>query len=163
MSIPRQRIPKAVEVQVFRRDGWLCRWCLRPVIFPPTLKLTEQLVRARGVQTPLAWFHTNWRRDAAPLLDELGASVDHVEAHALGGSSKIDNLATICAKCNARKGTFTGDEHLKRNPVKKVKGMHGEPMHWDGLSTLFVVLAEDYPGAITPTDRQWLAALRQTP
>ena len=106
-------------MEVFRRDNWLCRWCLRPVIFPPAMKLIEQLVRARGHAGPLAYYQTNWRRDAAPLLDELGASVDHVEAHALGGSSLIDNLATICAKCNARKSTLTGEEHLKRNPVKK--------------------------------------------
>ena|SRR5437867_8567499 len=89
LPIPRPPISKALQVQVFQRDRWLCRWCLRPVVFPPTLKYLERLLRQRGCSEPLAYFHLNWRRDAAPLLDELGASVDHVEAHAKGGSSAI--------------------------------------------------------------------------
>jgi 5-methylcytosine-specific restriction endonuclease McrA len=156
---PRPPIPKTLQVEVFRRDGWLCRWCLRPVVFPPALKLLEQWIRDQGVTGPLAYFHPNWRRDAAPLLDELGASVDHVEAHALGGSSEINNLATICAKCNARKGNLAAEEHLRRNPMKKVKGKHGEPLHWDGLASLFMLLAGKHSDTITLTDKQWLAAL----
>jgi hypothetical protein len=115
-----------------------------------------------GVAGPLAYFHPRWRRDAAPLLDELGASVDHVEAHALGGSSEINNLATICAKCNVRKGEFAAEEHQRRNPVKKVKGKHGEPLHWDGLAGLFIVLAAKHSETITLTDKRWLAALSET-
>jgi 5-methylcytosine-specific restriction endonuclease McrA len=152
-------IPKAVQVQVFRNDSWLCQWCRRPVIFPPAMKFIEQLVRARGRTAPRAYFHPNWRRDAAPLLDELGACVDHIEAHAKGGANEIKNFATICSKCNVRKGMLTPEEHLKRNPVKKVKGKHGEPAHWDGLSTLFMVLAQEYPAVVTTTDQQWLTAL----
>jgi 5-methylcytosine-specific restriction endonuclease McrA len=160
MPIPRRPIEKTTQVQVFKRDRWLCRWCLRPVIFPPAMKFLEQFLRSRGIAAPLAYYQTNWRRDAAPLLDELGASVDHVEAHSRGGSSQIDNLATICAKCNARKGALPVSEHLKRNPSKKVKGMYGEPVHWDGLSTLFLALASENPSAATVTEKQWIAALK---
>jgi 5-methylcytosine-specific restriction endonuclease McrA len=156
---PRPPIPRALQVEVFRRDGWLCRWCLRPVVFPPALKLLEQWVRDQGVDGALAYFHPNWRRDQAPLLDELGASVDHVEAHALGGSSEIDNLATICAKCNGRKGKLTADEHLKRHPVKKVKGKYGEPTHWDGFASLFVLLVNENPKLATASERAWSRVL----
>jgi hypothetical protein len=55
------------------------------------MKFLEEYVRAHGMDAPLAYFHPNWRRDAAPLLDELGASVDHVEAHSKGGTSTIEN------------------------------------------------------------------------
>jgi hypothetical protein len=125
------------------------------------LKLIEQLVRSKGHAGPLAYFQPNWRRDAAPLLDELGASVDHVEAHALGGSSEIENLATICARCNARKGKLAVEAHLKRNPLRKVKGKHGEPIHWDGLTSVFVMLATEQIRALSATDRCWLIALKQ--
>ena len=95
----RQVITKVVQVSVFERDRWLCRWCLKPVIFPPALRLLQQFVKATVGNRPIAYFHPNWRRDAAPLLDELGASVDHVEAHVHGGLSAIENLATILVAC----------------------------------------------------------------
>ena len=148
-------------MQVFQRDRWLCVWRHRPVIFPPALKYIEQLLRARGHARPVAYYHPNWRRDAAPLLDELGASVDHIDAHALGGSSETDNLATICAKCNVRKGKLTAAEYLRRNPVKKVRGKHGEPTAWDGLSALFVMLVDDNQRVATATEKQWAAALKR--
>jgi 5-methylcytosine-specific restriction endonuclease McrA len=123
------------------------------------MKLIEQFVRSRGHAASLAYYDPNWRRDAAPLLDELGASVDHVEAHARGGPSEIGNLATICGKCNVRKGTLTPQEHLSRHPVKKVKGKYGEPAHWDGLASLLVLLVEENPKVATASERAWARAL----
>lgn len=37
MRTPRLKIRLEVQVKVFFRDKWLCRWCDRPVIFPPAL------------------------------------------------------------------------------------------------------------------------------
>jgi 5-methylcytosine-specific restriction endonuclease McrA len=146
---------------VFRKDRWLCRWCLRPVIFPPAMRLLDQFVRSHGITTPLAFHQKNWRRDSAPLLDELGASVDHVQAHATGGSSDIENLATICAKCNARKGSLAVADHLRRHPLKPVRGKYGEPVAWDGMSSVFLVLVEMETFAATATEKQWALALRR--
>ena len=87
--------------------------------------------------------------------------MDHVEAHAKGGSSAIENLATICAKCNARKGSLSADDHMKRNPLRKVKGKHGEPLHWDGLSRLFLLLFDENSTEATATEKAWARALRQ--
>lgn len=49
-------------------------------------------------------------------------------------------------KCNVRKsaGEMTG--YLKENPPRRVKGKYGEPKYWDGLSSLFLVLARGDPG-----------------
>ena len=33
----RRPLPKPLQVAVFRRDGWLCCWCKRPVIFAPVM------------------------------------------------------------------------------------------------------------------------------
>jgi hypothetical protein len=54
------------------------------------MKYIEQETRLAVNATPLAYFHTNWTRHGAPLLDMLGAVVDHVDAFSAGGSDAID-------------------------------------------------------------------------
>jgi 5-methylcytosine-specific restriction endonuclease McrA len=162
---PRARppIPKHVQVAVFRRDRWLCQCCGRPVIFPAAMKYLARLVRDAAVTDfAPAYYNVNWRRDLAPLLDELGASVDHIEAHSRGGSSLIDNLATICGKCNVRKSARALREHMQRHPRQKIRAKYGEPGLWDGLSSVFMALAQRDEFA-TPGDKQWLSALTRVP
>jgi len=156
----RKPIPKLVQVQVFEKDRWLCRWCLRPVVFPPAMRLLQHFVSAAGHKRPLAFHHPNWRRDLSPLLDELGASVDHVHPHARGGTNDPENLATICAKCNVRKGSLPADEHLRRYKRVPVKGKHGEPQRWDGLASVFVTLLDANPSLATASEKAWANALK---
>ena len=51
---------------------------------------------------------------------------------------------------------------LKRDKRNPVKGKYGEPTDWDGLSSLFVVLAARLPEALTQNDRAWLKSLAAT-
>ena len=44
-----------------------------------------------------------------------------------------------------------------------VKGKYGEPEHWDGLSTLFLILIERNRRMASPSERDWLRALRGNP
>jgi hypothetical protein len=37
---------------------------------------------------------------------------------------------------------------MKLKPGKPVKGKHGEPTDWDGLSTVFLVLARQNPSVL---------------
>jgi hypothetical protein len=53
------------------------------------------------------------------------------------------------------KGALTPEEHLKRNPVKKVKGKHGEPIHWNGPSVMFMAPIAETPNVATASERQW--------
>jgi len=46
-------------------------------------------------------------------------------------------------------------------PRRRVKSKYGEPLHWDGLSTLFMILAERDPKAVDSSDRAWLRALKE--
>ena len=48
------------------------------------------------------------------------------------------------------------DEWSKRPKHKPVKGKYGEPQHWDGFSTLFVVLAQRNPVGLTASEKAWL-------
>lgn len=59
---------------------------------------------------------------------------------------------------NARKNSRRADKYARERPGKPVKGKFGEPKHWDGLSSLFLVLA----GAVhwTAAEKAWRQALR---
>jgi len=154
--------PHSVQVQVFRRDRWLCRWCGSPVIFAPVMRYLAELVRREGHTEIPAYYNRNWRRRDAPLLDRLGAVIDHVEAHSGGGASAIANLATACNKCNGRKSNSPAEAFSKRQPLIPIKGKYGDPEAWDGLSTLFMVLIAKNPETATATERAWLRALNAT-
>ncbi len=52
-------------------------------------------------------------------------------------------------------------EWVKRNPLRPVKSKYGEPLHWDGLCSLFILLAGRNPKAMTPSEREWFEALTE--
>jgi 5-methylcytosine-specific restriction endonuclease McrA len=158
----RPKIPKDLQVKVFRRDGWICRWCGRPVIFAPAMKYLQRLVRDSGISEPIAYYDGHWTRRNAPLLDHMGAVIDHVSAHSRGGPGVAENFATACNKCNANKSNAPQEKFSKKSPRHTVKGKYGEPQDWDGLSTLFVILIERAPGTASASERNWLTHLKPT-
>src|SRR5260370_27961093 len=99
----RPPLSKELQLRIFRRDGWICRWCNRPVIFAPVMKFIESEVKKNRSVEPLSYYHAHWTRDGAPLLDELGAVIDHVEAFSTGGAHSEENFTTACNKCTGRK------------------------------------------------------------
>jgi 5-methylcytosine-specific restriction endonuclease McrA len=155
----RAPVPFAVQAGVFFRDHWLCSHCRRPTVFPLALKHLSEVVSREFPHLTLAHWNPQWRRDSAPLLDELAACVDHVHAYSKGRVHDISNFATICARCNARKGSRSREEHLAVHKPWLVKGKHGEPLHWDGLASVFVFYARRSSRVLTATERGWLAAL----
>ena len=129
MATPRRaRTPLsyALQVRVFRRDVWLCRWCHRPVVFAPALKFLDGLARDRGHEGPLAYHHKQCRRDQPPLLDHLGAVIDHVEAFSTGGAHDETNFVTACNNCNAWKSSSSADAFKRAAPAHAVKGKYGD-------------------------------------
>ena len=155
----RVKLSKNLQVAIFRRDGWLCCWCKKPVIFGPVMKLLEKEVRKSGCDEPLAYYHAHWTRHSSPLMDELGAVLDHVEPFANGGACDEQNLATACAKCNGRKSSASLEAWDKREKQRPIKGKYGEPQHWDGLSRIFVTLVNADPGKLSSDEKGWLKAL----
>jgi 5-methylcytosine-specific restriction endonuclease McrA len=123
------------------------------------MKFFERELRAAGNADPLAYYHAHWTRQGAPLLDMLGAVIDHIEAFSNGGTDQIDNLATACNKCNARKSAASLDRWGERPMERPIKGKYGEPQNWDGLSALFAMLARRDPALLTASERDWLQAL----
>jgi 5-methylcytosine-specific restriction endonuclease McrA len=163
-SPDRKRRPpsKAVQLTIFKRDGWLCRWCRKPVIFAPVMKLVERELRQSGYKGDLAYYHAHWTRQGAPLLDQLGGVIDHVEAFSAGGPDSIENLVTACNKCNGQKSSASAAKWGERRPSKFVKGKYGEPVYWDGLLNLFVLLACRDSNGLSVSEQQWLAAITES-
>ena len=156
----RAAISKDLRVEVFRRDGWICHWCGRPVIFAPTLRYLEHIARSSDFDEPLAYYHPHWTRRDAPLLDDMGAVIDHVDSHSGGGKNDKTNLVTACCKCNELKSDAKFQVFQAKLHRHNVKGKYGEPEHWDGLSTLFVILVEGNRRMASSTERDWLRALK---
>jgi 5-methylcytosine-specific restriction endonuclease McrA len=155
----RPAISKSDQEAVFRRDGWLCRWCGRPVIFAPALKYLDRFARDSGFAGPLAYHDDHWTRRNAPLLDHMGAVIDHIAAHSQGGPDVLENLATACNKCNASKSDSASGDFSRRSPRQRIKGKYGEPENWDGLSRLFVILAERAKERASASELDWLKCL----
>ena len=105
------------------------------------------------------WFIATF---GAPLLGELGASIDHIEPHVKDGDEDT-NLRTICARCNPRKGTLSEKEFLRELKPWRVMGRHGEPKDWGGMSAGFGSLARKGGASPRPNERQWLEALTPYP
>jgi hypothetical protein len=85
-----------------------------------------------------------------------------VNAHSRGGPDAAENFATACNKCNANKSNAPRDAFGKKSPRRAVKGKYGEPQEWDGLSTLFVILAKRNFEATSASERDWLKHLKTT-
>ena len=155
----RRNIPIPVQVGVLFRGGWLCSLCHRPTIFAPAMRLAGELVQTLGYELPIAYHHPRWRRDAAPLLDHLGCVIDHEIAYSRGGPHMSDNFAVACNKCNVYKSSAEKTAYLTEHPLRSIKGRYGEPTKWDGLSSLFVVLARQNPENLSASELVWLRAL----
>jgi hypothetical protein len=125
------------------------------------MKYLQGFVQSSGITETVAYHDAHWTRRNAPLLDSMGAVIDHVKAHSRGGRDEADNFATACNKCNAHKSNIPLREFTEKSPRHPIKGKYGEPQDWDGLSTLFVILVERTPTTASATDLDWLKHLKR--
>jgi hypothetical protein len=129
-------------------------------VFPPALRLLESFIRRGGHNGKLAYYHLNYRRDKAPLLDEQAAVVDHRQPHSQAGDDGADNLVTACNRCNMIKGDKRADTFIQGLRRHRVKGKHGEPVDWDGFTSLFIRLADEGDVVLTKSEEHWLCFLK---
>jgi 5-methylcytosine-specific restriction endonuclease McrA len=157
----RPPISRQVQVAIFRRDQWLCRWCLKPVIFGPAMRYLQHHLAVSGY-CDLAYWSPAFNRRDSPLLDALAGAIDHVEPFCKGGLSDLPNLVTACNKCNTSKNSSDPEKWRQTHPVKRIKSKYGSPVNWDGFSNLFLVLADQYPNIRVASETAWLKALKTT-
>jgi hypothetical protein len=113
------------------------------VILAQAMKYLAEEIRCDG-NTPLrGYYHENWKREEAPLLDELGAVIDKRDGA---------NPRTACWRCNTQR---TADESERTGP---------DMANWDGTSGVFVFLAKQkrHEGRLTAYERELLIALEIT-
>ncbi len=143
----RSNIPFPTQVAVFRRDGFVCRYCGKLTLFVPTLRLMSRLY------PQLLPFQKNWKRgECHPVFWTHSASCDHIVPLARNGSSAPDNLATACYMCNDMKSQWLLSELRWNLADPSVEG-------WDGLSALYPSLFAASHSQQDAYFRNWLRAL----
>ena len=95
------------------------------------------------------------------MLDHLAAVIDHVEPYSSGGAHDESNLAPACNKCNITKSNRDLEDYLAKNPGKPVKGKYGEPQHWDGFVSLFMILAGERERDLKGSEGEWYFAFKE--
>ena len=120
------RMPTAaVEADIYRRDGWHCRFCDTRVI---SRKARKIFISRFPEETH--WKVGEYARHSA--LQVLAASVDHIVPHSRGGNNDLTNLVTACTACNFGRGAWTLEEVRLADPLGRPPISDG----WDGLSRL---------------------------
>lgn len=147
-----------LRLRIYRRDGFLCRYCSRETLFEPALRLLSELA------PEVFPFHPNWKRGFVhPAYPTLTPSCDHLVPVARGGAA-VDpmNLVTACARCQYSKGDYLLSE------LRGVELQPCRPSEWNGLTELYAQLFdlvcarqldETARAAIQRSHRPWLAAV----
>ena len=112
------------EAQVYKRDGYQCRYCGLRVIDTKSLLKMEKIVGKQFFQVK----GKNSERHGVALA--LRATIDHVKPLSRGGRTRIDNLVTSCWSCNYGKLNATLEQLGISNPLKKRSNPRS---NWNGL------------------------------
>ena len=147
MSSPVAKIPRikarmpspTLTMDIYRRDGFRCRYCQMPVIIP-----AARTVMMTAAPDVLLWPAKDDQKHAA--FYALTSVVDHLVPHARGGTNDPDNLVTSCQSCNYGKGNYLIEELELLDPRER------EPIvnDWDGLTRL-LPLVKSQNGSPMPT------------
>jgi 5-methylcytosine-specific restriction endonuclease McrA len=152
-----------VAAEVFTRDKWMCHWCTYPVVFAPALKYLQEDV-TRRCNVPLVYYHFNFARLYAPLLNDLAAVIDHVKAGSKDGPNDLDNLVTACNRCNTLKSNL--DQAVWQKLIEEFRELRSlqsrtreMPTEWDGFATIFLLALREDASAASSSELEWFEAL----
>lgn len=131
----RINIPKKIQLAVWRRDHWTCRYCGEPVFFNPLFKLLNKLSPGHG------YYHPHGKYDTRhPFLEKRMATADHVIPVTKGGQNNIGNLVTACWDCNSKFNDKTvGIEKPAPSPINEKVAT----LKWDGFSSVYVIMGKE--------------------
>ncbi len=133
----REPISKTLQLAVWYKDGWHCKYCGEAIFFSPTLKLLDLMSPGHG------YYDRHGKRGSmVSLLENLCACCDHMMPVAAGGGSSVENLVAACFSCNRKKSAGEMDLFVNAHLAHKSR-----PKSWDGFASIYPLL----PGA----DPKW--------
>lgn len=137
------------RLTVFIHDGWLCHICRGPLVFDLALRQMQQWVSSEFPGRPFAyWDGAGWPRMTSPMLDDRAAMVDH--------SGSVPR--SVCARCRSRKGDKSTADYLAGTELYLPKK---DPTDWDGMASVFVLLASQDEAALNDRERESLRVLQR--
>ena len=117
------RSPSKVQNEVFRRDGYRCRYCENKLLSQDFIRLfikklnSELFRRGETNLTTHGIIHLAW-----PVAD-------HVIPWNKGGRTDLTNLVSSCATCNYGKDGYTIEQLGIQNPFNRLPVLN----EWNGL------------------------------
>ncbi len=127
MRTTKARMPgKRQALEIFRRDGWHCRFCGIRIISLEAIKLLDTIF-----PDEVRWRAKPYRnRNAA--FNVMASSLDHIVPHSRGGGNDPQNLVAACGGCQFGRMQYTLEEVGFTDPRTR------PPVHdsWDGLERL---------------------------
>jgi 5-methylcytosine-specific restriction endonuclease McrA len=125
------RDPSRFEDEVYRRDGYRCRYCGTRILVAGLLKAFAAKLNS------VAFIKSGGRtQDTQGIFHAFSPVADHVVPHALVGRTDPSNLVTSCPSCNSGKDSFTVEQLGIANPFSRPPVVDD----WDGLSSLWTRL-----------------------
>jgi 5-methylcytosine-specific restriction endonuclease McrA len=125
------RSPAKLEAEVFKRDGYRCRYCGLRLVPMVVLKAFSNVV-GRDAFRP-----TGKNMERHGMVFAFRGIADHVMPWKLGGRTDLDNLVSACWSCNYGKSGYTveqlGVDDPRGRPVSVSDG-------WDGLKSFLPAL-----------------------
>ena len=113
-------------LEVFRRDGWRCRFCGIRILSLDAIKLLDAVFREE-----VRWRMKPYRnRNAA--FNVLASSLDHILPHGRGGNNDMANLVAACGSCQFGRMQYTLEEVGFIDPRTRPPVVDT----WDGLERL---------------------------
>lgn len=117
--------PKKRERDIYKRDGWRCRYCESRVI----VKEARDIFR-KYFPDEVRKGSTN--EDNHFGLATLTATLDHIVPYKRGGNNNPDNLVTACGPCQFGRGWWLLEEVELKDPRLYAP----KKDDWDGLTRL---------------------------
>ena len=118
--------PVSVELSIFERDRWRCRFCGVPVVAKKAIRLMNQ-----RFPEAVRWRNSS-KHDMHAGLRALCSSLDHLLPHSRGGTNEPDNLVSACGPCQFGRNQWTLEEVGFTDP----RGRPPVVDRWDGLMRL---------------------------
>ena len=115
---------RALEKQVFLRDGYRCRYCQTRVL---DFKVFQEMEKLVGRENFMASADTNKLRHGVTFF--FRATADHVVPLTRGGQTTLNNLVTACWNCNIGKLNALLSQMRVEDPINHPTE---EKLKWDG-------------------------------